>query len=108
MSLNEDTILRCKSVLLGQGKEQFSAYYDSASMNLRFVAEGRIHFNGTPWNGSHGGNSGIKGKLLINSAPGLFWAYKGSLERPAQFDYAPLPANYVKFKGTTAAGMAEK
>ena len=104
VSLNEDTILRCKSVLLGQGKDQFSAYYDSGSMNLRYVVKGRIHFSGTPWDGFHGGTSGIKGKILINSAPSLAWAYKGSWKDPRKFDYAPLPANYVKFNGTYRSG----
>ncbi|EDM27711.1 probable large, multifunctional secreted protein [Lentisphaera araneosa HTCC2155] len=100
VSLGDDTILRGKSVLMGQGKDQYSAYYDSGSMNLRFVAKGRINFNGTPWNGSHGGNSNIKSEVLLNSAPSLAWAYKSSWNDPRDFDYAPLPHHYVKFLGT--------
>ena len=69
-------------------------------MNLRYVTLGSIEFQGTPWDGKHGGNSLVGGELLFSSNPSLAWAYKGSWKDPRNFDYAPIPDQYVEFKGS--------
>ena len=96
---DEATVLRGNAVLMGEGKNLYTAYYDTGDMNLRYVSSGRLKFNGTPWNGSHGGNSNVQGELLFSSKPSLAWAYKGAWKDPRANDYAALPEAYIKFKG---------
>lgn len=99
LSYKQDDILRGNAVKMGKGDQLFNAYYDTGSMNLRYVGKGKFQFKGTPWNGSHGSNSLIQGELLYQSSASLAWAYNGSWTDPRDKHYAPLPAQYVKFKG---------
>ncbi|WDE99217.1 c-type cytochrome [Lentisphaera profundi] len=97
---DEAAVLRGNAVLLGSGKSQYTAYYDTGDMNLRYVTDKRIKFHGTPWDGKHGGNSQVDGKIFLSSAASLSWAYKGSWKDPRANHYAPLAKNYSHFKGT--------
>ncbi|NQZ59121.1 MAG: cytochrome C, partial [Lentisphaeraceae bacterium] len=96
----DKVILRGQAVKLDFNDQKITAYYDTGDMNLRYVALAAMSFNGTPWNGSHGGNSQVQGELFFSNSPSLAWAYKGSWEDPRQFPYAPLSGEYIKFKGT--------
>ena len=75
---NDSAILRGNAIVLGGKDKKFTAYYDTASMNLRYLTDGSIVFKGTPWDGAHGGNSIIEGNIFLSSKPSLSWAYKGS------------------------------
>jgi mono/diheme cytochrome c family protein len=96
----EPALLRGQAIKLGLDKQKITAYYDTGDMNLRYVALDAITFNGTPWNGSHGGNSLITGDLLFSNKASLAWAYKGSWKDPRKHDYAPLPDQYVEYHGS--------
>ena len=96
---DEAALLRGNAVLLGDDKNVHTAYYDTGSMNLRYVSDARIQFKGTPWDGSHGGNSIIDGKIFLSSEASLAWAYKGSWKDPRVKDYAPLDRKYLHYRG---------
>ena len=96
---DDPVILRGHAIEFNQGKNKVTAYYDSGSMNFRYLSAGRISFKGTPWDGAHGGNSIIEGDMYLSSSPSLAWAYKGSWQDPREKDFAPLPKNYVHYKG---------
>ncbi|NQZ58149.1 MAG: cytochrome C, partial [Lentisphaeraceae bacterium] len=104
LTYKKDDILRGNAVKMGQGDQLFNAYYDTGSMNLRYVGKGKFRFNGAPWKGSHRGNSHIEGELIYQSSTSLAWAYNGSWEDPRDKHYAPLPAQYIKSKGNYRHG----
>ncbi|MGJ8680814.1 c-type cytochrome [Paraglaciecola sp.] len=97
---NDLPLLRGRAVKLDVGSQQISAFYDVGSMNLRYVTLGSIYFKGTPWDRSHGGNSLVDGELLFSSQSSLAWTENDNWVDPREFEYAPLPRELAKFKGT--------
>ena len=93
---DDPVILRGHAIEFNQGKNKVTAYYDSGSMNFRYLSAGRISFKGTPWDGAHGGNSIIEGDMYLSSSPSLAWAYKGSWQDPREKDFAPLPIFFCR------------
>ncbi|MDU0355354.1 DUF6797 domain-containing protein [Paraglaciecola aquimarina] len=101
VSRGDDTpILRGRAVKLDTDEHAISAFYDVGSMNLRYVTLGSIQFKGTPWDGSHGGNSLIGGELFLQSGTLLAWTENDNWLDPRANDYAPLAKEYVHFKGS--------
>ncbi|MCH2207673.1 MAG: hypothetical protein MK132_17595 [Lentisphaerales bacterium] len=88
-------VVKSQAIKVGGGAH--TVIYDTEMMSFNGAFAGSIKFEGTPWNGRHGGAPKAPGNMTLQSDIGPGWAKDGSFKDPRKF--GPLPKHWVKYKG---------
>ncbi|MFT5130963.1 MAG: hypothetical protein ACI8W8_004596 [Rhodothermales bacterium] len=88
-----------KGLVVRLGDETHSVLYDTEMLSMNAAWKGFLNFNGTPWDGRHGGNPSPGSTPDFAGALGSGWAKAGYFADTRTEDFGPLPREHAKYRG---------